>query len=424
MDSQYQKTVLPNGLKIITVPMPQVKSVTAAIFVGAGGRYENEKINGLSHFLEHMVFKGTKKRPTAFDISSTIDGIGGEFNAGTAKEYTVFYVKAAAHHLSLALDVLSDMILNSKLAPEDIECEKGVIMEEINMYEDTPRDRVDEFYEELLWPKNPLGWHVLGRKEVIRKIKRDDFLQYMASLYASNNMIVGMAGNFEKNSAEEQVGRYLGSLPARRVQSWEKVKEDQKKPNLFLKWKQTDQAHLVLGVRAYPLTHKERYNIEVLNTVLGAGMSSRLFLNIRERRGLAYYIHSSCWEYQDTGTLVAKAGVRLDKIEEAIKVTLGEFNRLRDQKVAEGELRKAKEYIKGRLTLGLEDSRAVAGLYCQQELLEGKIETPASIMDKIESVESEDIQRVARDIFVSEKLNLAVIGPFKKEEEFEKVLKI
>ncbi len=328
MDNQYKKTILDNGLKIVTVPMMQAKSVTATVFVGAGQRYETPEINGISHFLEHMFFKGTQKRPAAIDISSTIDGIGGEFNAGTSKEYTLFYVKSASNHLDLDLDVLSDILRNSKFDKEEIEREKGVVIEEINMYEDLPRTRVDDFYDQLLWPKNPLGWTVLGKKEVIRGIERENFLSYMSSLYVPNNMIVGIAGNFDESQVIEQVKRCFGDLPTGKTISYLKAEEVQEKPAVSLHWKKTDQAHLVLGVRSYPLIHKEKYNIWVLATVLGSGASSRLFMNVRERRGLAYYVRSLLSEYQDVGSLVAKAGVRLEKIEEAVTVILDEFARL------------------------------------------------------------------------------------------------
>jgi predicted Zn-dependent peptidase len=370
-----------------------------------------------------MFFKGTKKRPRAFDISSEIDGIGGEFNAGTSKDYTVFYVKADAKHLELALDVLSDMISNSLFDLQEIEREKGVIAEEINMHEDTPRERVDEILEGLLFGDHPLGWYVGGLKETVSTFKREHFLNYLNSLYSASNIVCTIAGKFDKDGVKNKVEQFLGNLSKFEPKKFAKVEKlPSRKVDLI--YKKTEQAHLALGVRAYSLFDPKKYALEVLNTILGRGMSSRLFINVRERLGLAYYIASGASPYQDTGSLAIFAGVDLSKIDKAIEVILSELGKLVEEKVPQKELVKAKDYIRGRLALELEDSRGVAGFFGHQEALLRRIETPVQLIEKIDKVERKDIQEIAQELFSSKDLRLAVIGPFKAEEKFERLLKI
>ena len=423
----YQKSTLSNGLRLITVPMDSVQSATVIIFVGAGSRYENKKINGISHFLEHMAFKGTTKRPTAFAISSEIEGIGGEFNAFTSKDQTAFYIKAANKNIPLMIDVLSDMLLNSKFDPAEIEREKGVITEEINLYEDTPSRKIGEIYEELLYGDTPLGWDIAGKKEVIKSITRDNFIKYIGGLYAPGNTVVVVAGGIGNWGLEigNLIKKSLGSWQNKLSWHFEKMSDKQTKPATRVVYKKTEQAHLALGVRGYNLSHPDRYVLGVLATILGGGMSSRLFIQVRERRGLAYYVHSATEHYVDVGHLVTLAGVDLNKIEEAIKVIREEYEKVaKVEQVKQVELTKAKEFLKGRLILELEDSRAVASVFGTGEILEGKIYTPEEIMRKIDKVTLNDIERVAKDIFRKEKLNLAIIGPFKDRQRFEKLLKL
>lgn len=427
---EYTKTILENGLRLITVPMPHVQSCTVLILVGAGSRYEEKRTNGLSHFLEHMAFKGTTKRPTTFAISSQIESLGGEFNAFTSKDHTGFYIKAASVHLPVMVDVLSDMLLNSKFAPEEIEREKGVIIEEINLYEDTPARKIGEIYEELLYGDTPLGWDIAGKAEVIRKIKREDFLKYTNGLYSPQNATVIMAGNLNGGALEPKklVETYLGLWATKKTQDYIKISDEQIKPEVKLAYKKTEQAHLALGVRGYNLAHPDRYILAVLSTILGGGMSSRLFIAVRERRGLAYYVHSGTENYSDVGHFVTLAGVDLKKIDEAVKVILEEYGKIshksHESYVTNEELKKAKELLRGRLILELEDSRAVAGLFGISEILENKVKTPEEIIAKIEAVTLEDLERVAKDIFKPEALNLAVIGPFDDRQRFEKLLKL
>lgn len=421
---KFKKITLDNGLRIITVPMESVKSVTAMILVGVGSRYETRETNGISHFVEHMAFKGTRERPTALIISSLIDGIGGEFNAFTSKEITGFYIKAAASHLPLALDVLSDLLLHSKFEKAEIEKERGVIVEEINLYEDTPMRKISDIYEELLYGDTPLGWDTAGRKEIIKKIQRQDFLNYLHSFYSPKRMSVIVAGSFQEQEVVDLVEKLLGQVKPFNVSKYDKVIEKQQKPAALIKFKKTEQAHLCLGVRTFSYSHPDRYILSVLAAILGGGMSSRLFHEVREKRGLAYYIRSSSDHFLDTGTFVTQAGVDLRRIEEAIKVILDEYQKMSFSQCQKEEIIKAKEYLKGHLILELEDSKGVASLFGSQEILERKIKTPEEIIREIDRVSDEDVKRVAKNIFENQSLNLAVIGPFKDGKKFEKILRL
>ncbi len=458
----FSKQTLKNGLTLLTSPMP-TDSVAVMVMVKAGSRYETRQINGLSHFLEHMAFKGTKKRPSAFHISREIDAIGGEFNAFTSKDHTAFFVKAASNHLELILDILSDMISNSLFKSEEIEREKGVIIEEINMYEDTPMRKVGEEFENLMFGDSPMGWDIAGKAENIRVMKREDFISYVNSLYKTGNMVVAIAGGIppainqklksknqnysskiknisvethhgasrdgkgEKDWLIQKVNEYFGNLEDKKTQSFEKFTQIQSSPRLRVHFKKTEQAHLVLGFPGIPINDPRRYALSVLTTILGGGMSSRLFIQVRERRGLAYYVHASADYYADCGAFSVSAGVDLNRIDEAIKTIQNELflckvQSSRGHKVQEVELKKAKEYLKGHLILGLEDSQAVAGFYASQFLLEKKVETPSEVMKMIDKVTLEDVQKIAETIFDPKKINLAVIGPFKDPSRFEKLI--
>lgn len=423
---QFKKIVLPNGLRVLTIPMPSFASATVLVMAGAGSRFEKKSNNGISHFLEHMAFKGTAKRPRALDISTLIDGIGGEFNAFTGKETTGYYIKSASDKIETSLDVLSDMLLHSKFDPLEIEKEKGVILEEINLYEDTPSRKIGDIYERLLYGDTPMGWDVAGEKEIIKKIKREDFLSYLSSLYSADKITVIIAGGINSTKTEELVVKYFAGMSRFDALRYEKVEEQQTKPELLIKQKKTEQAHLALGVRTVPLEHRDRYPLEVLATILGGGMSSRLFHEVREKRGLAYYVRASSDHYQDCGSLVSVAGVDPKRVKETIKVMLEEYVKISNLKsqISNRELRKAKEYIKGHLVLELEDSRAVAGFYASQELLEKEIENPDEVIGKIEKVTAEDLKRVAGKYFVEKGLNLAIIGNFPSGQEFESLLKL
>lgn len=422
----FQKNTLKNGLRLITVPMPSFESSTVLVGVGAGSRYETKLNNGISHFLEHMAFKGTEKRPSAIDISTLIDGIGGEFNAFTSKETTAYYVKSAATHVDLCLDVLSDMLQNSKLLAEEIEKERGVILEEINLYEDTPARKIGDVYENLLYGDTPMGWDIAGEKENIRRITREDFISYMKNLYSPSNMVVVVAGGINPKKTLESVEKYFGAMKRFDTLRYSKVVEKQKKPAVLVKKKRTEQVHVALGVRTVPLSHPDHYALAVLAAILGGGMSSRLFHEVREKRGLAYYVRTSSEHYQDAGNLVSVAGLDPKRVEEGISVMVEEYSKISNgnSQISNQELKKAKEYIKGHLVLELEDSRAVSSFFVHQELLEKKIRTPEEVIKNIEKVTVEDIERVAKKYIKNSSLNLAVIGNFKSGQDFEKLLRL
>lgn len=417
------KGILKNNLRVVTTHMPGVESITVMILVKSGSRYEEKRTNGIAHFAEHMLFKGTKKRPTALDISSLIDGIGGEFNAFTSKEATGYYVKAAKDHIQLCLDVVSDMLLNSLFAQEEIDRERNVIAEELRMYLDTPMRYVPEVYDALLYGDQPLGWDTVGTIASMGNINHKDFMKYIDDFYTPSNMLVVVSGGAEPAKVKVMVDEYMGAIKDKKAKGFKKVVFNQTKAAVKIFWKNSEQAHFCIGVRSYPLGDKNRYKLAVLNTILGSSMSSRLFIQLRERRGLAYYVRSGTEEYHDAGSLAAQAGVQPKNIEEALKVILNEFSLLASKPLSEVELKKAKEYLKGKLVLELEDSREVASIFGMQELLEEKIRTPKEIIENVEKVTADDVKGVAKDIFKNQGLNLAIIGPYKSESKFEKILK-
>jgi predicted Zn-dependent peptidase len=422
---KHHRTRLSNGLRVITSPMPSFESSTVMIMVGAGSRYETRQNNGISHFLEHMAFKGTRKRPSALDISSLIDGIGGEFNAFTSKEITGYYVKSQATQVELCIDVLSDMLQNSIFKEEEIEKEKGVILEEINLYEDTPPRKIGDVYERLLFGDTPMGWDIAGEKDVIRKITREDFMKYLSSLYSPSNMTLVVAGGVENGKIVELAKKYLGSMKPFDTMRYSKVKVEQKRPRVLVRQKDTEQVHVALGVPTVPVDHPDHYILGILAAILGGGMSSRLFHEVRERRGLAYYVRSSSDHYLDAGTLVSTAGLDPKRANDGIAVMVEEYAKIRESAFAptEAELKKAKEFVKGHLVLELEDSRAVSAFYGQQEMLEKEIKDPAEILRKLNKVSKEDIVKAAKKYLTESNLNLAVIGNFKSGQTFEKLLK-
>lgn len=420
----YKRTTLKNGLRVITIPMPSMQSATVLVLVGAGSRYETQKNNGISHFLEHMAFKGTQKRPTPLDITSLIDGIGGESNAFTGKETTGYYIKAQATHVELALDILSDMLQHSLFDEKEIEKEKGVIIEEINMYEDTPMRKLGDIYEQLLYGDTPMGWDIAGTKDVIRNTTREDFLSYMQSLYSADNMTVVVAGGIDSDHVEKLVEKYFGDMPRFATITAEKATEDQTVPASLLKPKQTEQVHIALGVRTIPLDHPDRYALDVLAAIMGGGMSSRLFHEVREKRGLAYYVRTSSDNYTDVGTLVTSAGVDPQRVDEALKVIIEQYGLMQKPgNITEAELTRAKELLKGHFVLGIEDTEAVSDFFARQEILERKIETPDEVLKNVSAVTMADINRVAEE-YLKRPLNLAVIGNFPEDKDFKSLLKL
>jgi predicted Zn-dependent peptidase len=416
--SVYQRNTLSNGLRVVTAPLDHAKSVACYIMLAAGSRYEDPSNRGIAHFAEHMFFKGTDRRPTARDLSMEVDAIGGEFNAFTSKEYTGYYIRCAGEQRDTALDVLVDMIRHSKFDSDELEREKGVIIEEMNMYFDTPRDYVGSVYDELLFGANPLGWETLGSRETIKSATRETFLDYLGHWYTPARMVVGVAGAIGDDllpRLEELLGDMSGNgagkpAPAALVHTSE--------PQVRVHRKESDQANICLGVPAYPLEHPDRYALQLLSTVLGTGMSSRLFLEVRERRGLAYYVYAAASSYTDTGTLVSQAGVDLNRADEAVRVVADEFRKLAQEPVPAQELEKARALAKGRFVLQTESPNGLMLFGLRREVLEGRAAEPEELLVGLDAVTAEDVQRVAQDVIGSNGMRLAVIGPFDDEARF------
>ncbi|TMK76670.1 MAG: insulinase family protein [Actinobacteria bacterium] len=419
----YERQLLPNGLRLLTAPIDHAKSVSCFIMLAAGSRYETPETNGIAHFSEHMFFKGTERRPTARDIGSEIDSIGGEFNAFTGKEYTGYYVRCAGEHRSIALDVLADMLRRSKFDPEEIDREKGVIVEEMNMYFDTPRDYISGVYDSLLYGDQPLGWDIIGRKETVRAATRDTFLGYIDRWYKPSRMVVGVAG-MVGGDLESEIERLLGDLePADTIEP-PRVALPNGGSRVKVHTKASDQAHLCIGVPSYPLVHPDRYALQVVSTVLGTGMSSRLFTEVRERRGLAYYIYAVNHSYTDAGSLFSQAGVDIDRIDEAVTTIVDELRKIAAEPVPPDELEKARNVAKGRFVLQTESPHGLIMFGLRREVLEGEVAEPEEILAGLDAVTAEDVQRVAQDLIGNDKLNLALIGPFEQSEtaRFEALL--
>jgi predicted Zn-dependent peptidase len=420
--STYRLDTLRNGLRILTAPMKSAQSVTCAIMLAAGSRYETSDTNGIAHFAEHMFFKGTERRPTARDISKEIDAIGGEFNAFTGKEYTGYYVKCAAESRDVALDVLVDMLRHSKFDPEEIDREKGVIIEEMNMYYDTPRDFISGVYEELLYGDQPLGWDIIGRKETVRSATHDSFTSYVDRWYKPSRMVVGVGGKIG-DGLHERIEELLGDMAEAETGEPEPVRLSlDGDSRVKVHTKASDQAHVVLGVHSYPLEHPDRYILQVLSTILGGGMSSRLFTEVRERRGLAYYVYGLNHSYTDAGSLYAQAGVDINRIDDAVSTIASELRTIAKDAVPEDELEKAKSFAKGRFVLQLETSQGLIMFGLRREVLESRTPDPQEVLAELDKVTREDVQRVARDLIERRGLNLAVIGPFDDAERFERLL--
>ena len=420
----YRKTVLKNGLRIITIPMRGTQAVTVLLLVGTGSKYERKEVNGISHFLEHMFFKGTKKRPSTLQLVEPLDRVGGVYNAFTGKEFTGFWAKVGSEHLDLVLDWVSDIYLNSKLERKEIEREKGVIVQELKMYLDTPISYINDLWEQLLYREQPAGWLTIGKEENILRLKRKDFLEYKNNHYSSKNTIVCIAGKIKPDKVEKKIRKYFKNIATDLPRSKRKVIEKQKTPQSSIFFKKTDQTHFNLGVRAYDLFHPLRYAQALLAVILGGYMSSRLWIAVRERQGLAYYIRTNSQNMTDTGYLVTQAGVAHRNVEKAIGLILKEYRKIKSKKPAKSDLQKAKDNLKGKMSLSVESSDFQASFYGGQELLTGKILTPKQQFSKIDQVTENDILKVGKDIFQPKKINLALIGPFKKKEKFEKILKI
>ncbi len=421
---KYKETKLSNGLRIITVPMKDTQTATVVVAVGVGSRYESDKEDGLSHFIEHMMFKGTKKRPTYLEISEELDSIGGLSNAFTSSDVTAYFVKTDAKKLDVGLDVITDIFLNSKFDAREIEKEKGTIIQEINMIRDNPAREIHDIFSSLLYGKNPLGRNTVGSKKTVTAFRRSDFLRYLEKHYLANDAVVCVAGKIDEKKIISKIKKHFAIMKKKNKTEAKRVFEKQKIPAVKIKLKKTDQAHLIIGNRAYDENHRDRYALGLLATILGGNMSSRLFSEVREKRGLAYRVQTFVEAFNDCGYLATQVGTENNKISEVVSVILQEYKKIATEKIAAKELLKAKDYVKGMAVMGLEASDEVAMFFVDQAVKKRKVMTLNEKIEKIEAVTADDILRVAKDIFKTETLNLAVIGPHKGGKKLRKLLKI
>lgn len=411
----HQKSTLDNGVRVITSFMPHAYSVCIGIFLGTGSRYESDEEAGVSHFIEHLCFKGTHRRATSKEIAEPIEGVGGVLNGGTDKEITLYWCKVARPHFALAVDVLADMLSNSRFDPADIDKERQVIIEEINMSLDSPQQTVDMLIDKLVWPGHPLGRDVAGTKDTVSSLTRPDIVRYLERHYGAGNMVVSIAGGIDHQEAVDSLTDAFGTWQSAPPQKYVAVENGQSQARSELEHRKTEQAHLCLALPGLSVSHPDRFTLDLLNVILGEGMSSRLFVEIREKRGLAYAIQSFVNHHLDTGSLTVYAGVDPASLPTAVTAILAELARLKEE-IPEIDLVKAKELCKGRLLLRMEDTRSVAGWLGGQELLLGEILNVDEIVSIIDSIEGDDLLRVARKLFITDKLNLAVVGPMEEKQ--------
>ncbi len=421
-DSFYERTVLANGLRVLTSSMPHTHSVSLSLYVGTGSRYEREEEAGVSHFLEHLLFKGTERWPTAKEIAETVDGVGGMLNGGTDREYTVYYIKVARPHLQIALDVLSELVRRPLMERTEMEKERQVILEELAMVADSPPQLADLLLDSILFPGNPLGRDVAGTAESVSGINREMVMQYLQEQYVPNNTVMAVAGNVTHEEIVEAIAGSLGGWPGGEPSSWIPATS----PNgsrCAVRYKTTEQAHISLALPALPLSHPDRHALSFLSVILGEGMSSRLFMELREKRGLVYDVHTYVAHFLDTGTFNVYTGVDPKNAVEALKIVIAELMLLRNDGVTAEELMKARELSKGRLLLRMEDTRNVSGWIGGQELLLDSVRSIDEVVAEMDAVTLDDVQRVARQIIDPARLHLAVVGPYRSEKRFAGLLR-
>ncbi len=418
-----KQITLSNGLKIIFVPQKNTQAITTLALLPVGSRYETSSLNGASHFIEHMFFKGTKRRPSNLAIAQELDSLGAEYNAFTAKDHSGYWVKAKSQHLDKVLDILSDIIFNSLFEPKEFEGERGVILEEIKMREDNPMMHIEDFFEETLYGQHPLGRLISGQERTIKRVKRSDILSFKNKFYQPENILLVLAGNIKENQ-KDLVRKYFGEIKegSKRKIAFSRFKNFFSGSRLSLLPKATKQVQIALGVPAYSYLHPDYETLIILSIILGGNMSSRLFNEVRVKRGLAYFIATEVGPYQDVGSFVIRAGLDKERIFEALEVVVEELKKIKKQGVTTEELFRAKDYFEGKLLLGLEDSADVAAWYGKAKLLLGRLITPEEKIKKIKQVKREDVQRVANKLLNRKDLNLAIIGPFKKRQPFLRIL--
>jgi len=420
----YTQKTLGNGMRIITAPMQNTKAITIIVLVGTGSNYEPQRINGISHFLEHMFFKGTKHRPRAGDVHRALDRLGAEHNAFTSKEITGFWVKSADRYFDESLDIISDILLEPLFKKEELEKEKGVIIQEISMYEDLPQRKVLEVWDVLLYSNQPAGRSIAGTKEIINSITRKDIVDYKKKHYVASNMVVAVAGNIDEGSVFAKIEKVFKKIAQGKNGSKSPTREEQKFPLVKILDKNTDQTHLVLGVRSFDMFDERKYALGILGVLLGGNSSSKLFSEIREKLGLAYYINAASEYFLDAGYLLARAGIPHNSLKTVAKKIVKVMRDFREKKISPNDLKFAKDYLAGSMALVLESSDEIAMFYGEQELFYKKILKLEDIWKKYESVTEKDILNVSRFLFRPDKIGLAVIAPKNGAEEqaFQKIL--
>ena len=423
MSLDHNSTVLDNGLRVLTSTMPHTYSVTLALFVGVGSRYEPDETAGSTHFLEHLLFKGSKNWPTAQNISEAIEGVGGVMNASTDREITIYYCKVAKPHFKRALAVLLDMVVNPLLDPDEMEKERQVILEELRMSNDYPTHRVDLLMDEMLWPDQPMGRDVGGTIDSVNAITRDDLVALMDRQYGPDNVVISVAGGVSHEEVLSEIEGVASAWEPRHPMEWSPVKLDQREAVLRMEYKKAEQAHICVGMPAMHLDHPDRYALSLVNIMLGEGMSSRLFLEIREKLGLAYDVHSSLSQYRDCGSLVVYCGSEPSRSQKSLEAIMGQLAAMREG-FTERELEKAREYSKGRIMLRMEDTRSVAMWQGGQELLLNRVSSVDEVVRAIESVTLDEVNRVARELVDEDRMNLAVVGPFKSDRRFRQAFSL
>lgn len=421
-----KKYTLSNNVRVVMAPLRDTQTVTVLVIFAVGSRYEQKKINGISHFIEHMMFKGTKKRPTTLDISKELDGVGAGYNAYTSKDITGYWVKISKDKLELALDIVSDMLYNSKFDAKELEREKTVICEELRMYRDNPVMHIDTVLEQLMFEGSSLGWDIGGEDPIIMSLTRKDMIDFHAAHYSGANVVVGVAGNIDEGSAQLLVKKYFGKKFKKETGAVFELFRPSgvQKPRVHIHFKETEQIQMMLGFHGYPYGHKDRETVELLATILGGTMSSRLFIAIRERHGLCYSIHASHESYHDTGVFAVQSGLDKARLEKAIPLILAELKKIREKGVTAQELKRAKEYKKGKMAISFEDSSTVVSWYARQEVLTQAMLSPEEKLAKLSAVTAGDVKRIAHELFQIGNINLALIGPYKNTTPFEKLLKL
>jgi len=419
----YCQVRFSNGLKLVVIPKKSSKTATTLVLLPIGSRYEPSNLHGASHFIEHMMFKGTKKRPSSLAIAQELDGIGADYNAFTGKDYTGYWIKTVNNKIEIALDVLSDMLFNSLFDPREFHQEKGVILEEIKMYQENPLFYINDFFESTLYQNHSLGQLISGQLSDVKKMSRRDLLEYKKSFYQPNRMVISVSGGVKKSEIFNLVKKYFGQERGKAKKNGFNVFEPQKnkgKHRIKILFKDLKQVQIALGGLAYHYTHPKIEALRLLSVILGGNMSSRLFTEIRVKKGLAYAINTDLNIYQDTGNYGVFAGVDKDKILEATEIILKELKKTKDKGVTKEELSRAKDYFEGSIRLHLEDSANLAKWYGKQILLIGKAFTPSQKLEEIRKVKIEDLQNVAQDIFKN--INISLIGPIKDKQAFLRLL--